>query len=336
MSNVGSRGIRRVSVHTDEGIEWVESGGVKFSALFYGGINSPDAPVGVFVKADRDVGDLIAGKHSHDTPTMIIVIDGAIELDGDWLQKGDMSVAESGVCRGDLVVGPYGATFMTLFAKRSGIVPTFADQDDQAAFDETMRDDVTAVARGEVEKSFALLPARATYKNRRGVVFNDIAEVDVWNARGGGPVSTIPGTFRTNISDDGLPFGKATVNARTAIIVLGEKDDPEAPAIGVINVKAGPGDRIRSLHIHTADAINLVIEGAMYMDGQWIRAGEAKIVDANLVYGDGLAGPDGFNFLEIWSAQSGLVPVYEDPEDQAYAQSFRDSTGHLMERLYFS
>lgn len=141
--------------------------------------------------------------------------------------------------------------------------------------------------------------------------------------------------MRTSLHDEGLPWGPPVLNARTAFIVLGDVDDPKAVTVGVLNVSPGPGDRLRGRHIHHADAINLVLEGAMYMDGAWLRAGESKIVNANFEYGDALTGPDGVRFLEIWSAQDGAEPVFTDENDHAYFEDVK-ARGHLQNRRSLS
>jgi hypothetical protein len=137
--------------------------------------------------------------------------------------------------------------------------------------------------------------------------------------------------MRTSFDDERLPWGPRVLNARTAFVVLGEVSDPKAPTVGIINVAPGPGDRLRARHTHKADAINLVIQGAMYMDGVWLRSGESKIVDANFEYGDALTGPEGVRFLEIWSCQDGAEPQFAEEDDQVYFEEIK-SRGHLLER----
>jgi hypothetical protein len=239
-----------------------------------------------------------------------------------------MQVVAPGVEHGDLVIGPHGATLMLLFAKRSGVLPTFVDSGDQSAFDTKCRAAAELVAVGKAEDSFVLLPPRAEYTPRRGIKILDpeSSETEASPADAGRP-----GLTWTRIDDDNLPWGPSLLNARTSLIVLGRLDDKQAPTVGVINVGPGPGDRLRGRHIHKTAAVNLVIEGALYMDGVWLRTGEAKVVTADLAYGDGLVGSEGVKFLEIWADQFGVEPIFEDPEDQAFFK-FKTSKGHLQER----
>lgn len=321
-------GTRIVTIHDDA--NWVGDGGIRFGALFFGRHADPGSPVAVFLKADRNVADRIAGERVHGTPVMLAVVAGSAQIDGQWLLPGEMQVVRQGISHGDLVVGPEGVTLLMLFAKRSGLVPRFVDSGDQERF-EPLRSAVEAAGTGVDERPFVLLPARPTHRPRRGIRIAQRAEAEarIDEGRTGGPVPE--GMMRTSVWDEGLPWGPSLLNARTAFIVLGDVADMKAPTVGVINVSPGPGDRLRARHIHKADAINLVIEGAMYMDGVWLRSGEAKVVDANFEYGDALTGPEGVRFLEIWSAQEGAEPVFSDEADQIYFEEIK-SRGHLRDR----
>src|SRR3546814_18835049 len=78
----------------------------------------------------------------------------------------------SDVCSSDLVAGSFvfgseGAIIFIMFDNRSGMVPKFADANDQVNFDEHFRKDVEAVATGQCEKTVAILPLRATYTRGR-------------------------------------------------------------------------------------------------------------------------------------------------------------------------
>jgi hypothetical protein len=131
----------------------------------------------------------------------------------------------------------------------------------------------------------------------------------------------------TSIYDEGLEWLTRGLNARTSVITLGELGDERAPGIGVIHCLAGPGDRLRARHAHAVDAINLVIDGAMYMDGVWLRPGQAKVVPAGQDYGDALVGPDGVRFLEIFAEVRGAFPQFHDAADQEYFEMVHG--GHL-------
>src|SRR3546814_5759651 len=67
-------------------------------------------------------------------------------------------------------LGSEGAIIFIMIDNRSGMVPKFADANDQANFDEHFRKDVEAVATGQCEKTVAILPLRDTYTRGRAVV----------------------------------------------------------------------------------------------------------------------------------------------------------------------
>jgi hypothetical protein len=323
--------MRIVSASGESG-NWVDCGSLRFDELYIGAPQDPASPVAVFVIASPKTGDRVAGLRTHDTQVLIAVIRGTIQLDGAWLKPGDLQFAAKGAPHGDLVVGPDGATFMMFFAERQGLIPSFVDREDQTNFDRDLRSAVEEVAQGKSEASFPLLAPRESYRPRRGIKVTSMSEAR--RLAEGDPFDepTPEGLFRTRIDDDDLPWGPPLLNARTSMVILGNLSDPNAPAVGVINVKDGPGDALRGRHLHGSDAVNLIIEGAFYMDGVWLKPGEAKVVSANYEYGDGLVGPDGVKFLEIWPDQSGAMPYYSESEDRRYFEEMQ-SLGHLSERV---
>jgi hypothetical protein len=319
-----------VSMHGNEA-GWVGDGGIRFNALYFGAGDPASAPVAVFTKAGTDVGDHIAGRRTHPTPILQTVIEGTAQIDGRWCVAGDIQVIDQDVEHGDVVVGPDGVTLMTMFAARSGLVPTFSDSEDQKRFDATCRGDVEEVASGRREGSFVFLPPRPDYTPRRGIKILDPAIKSV-DADTASALFEQEGVTWTSIHDDNLPWGPTNLNARSALIVLGARDDETSPVVGVVSVGPGPGDRLRGRHTHKSAAVNLVIEGALYMDGVWLRPGEAKIVPADFEYGDGLVGSEGVKFLEIWADQFGVEPEFVDLDDRAFFEH-RKVGGHLQHRM---
>src|SRR3546814_17991517 len=75
---------------------WVQTGGLWTRCIFIGKTNSPDAPVGIAIKADREIGDRVAGKRSFDTTTMTVVLSGNVMHDDRWLSPGDFYVSPPG------------------------------------------------------------------------------------------------------------------------------------------------------------------------------------------------------------------------------------------------
>jgi hypothetical protein len=316
---------RIISVNSDSN-DWTTIGGLEYSSLYIGPPLDPGSPVAIFVRAGREVGDRVAGRRVHPTAELFTVLDGTVQLDGRWLSKGDVQLAAAGVPHGDLVFGPDGATVMMFFASRRGMIPQFEDPGDQERFDSLILDRARSVAEGREEADVALLPARPAFTPRRGI------RVDV-DSPGGGetPGGGEKGLIWTAVDDDALPWSH-NINVRTAVIVVGDASDVAAPTIAVINAQPGPGDRLRGRHIHTTDAVNFVVRGAMYMDGDWIHSGEAKVVSGHFEYGDALIGPDGVQFLEIFAAQPGAIPQFVDPLDQEFYDA-RRAAGHMVERV---
>jgi hypothetical protein len=156
---------------------WAQLGEVWTRCIFIGPANNPNSPVGVAIKAGPDVGDLIAGKRSFGTTTVMTVLSGTVMHDGRWMSRGEMYASPPHEMNGDLLFGPSGGMIFLMFNKRSGIVPTFADKTDQEKFDSSLRTDVEAVAAGRLEKSIALLPLRTKPTPGRAIVFKTIEEV---------------------------------------------------------------------------------------------------------------------------------------------------------------
>src|SRR3546814_11408296 len=80
---------------------------------------------------------------------MTVVLSGNVMHDDRWLSPGDFYVSPPGEVAGSFVFGSEGAIIFIMFDNRSGMVPKFADANDQANFDEHFRKDVEAVATGQ-------------------------------------------------------------------------------------------------------------------------------------------------------------------------------------------
>jgi hypothetical protein len=164
---------------------WVQTGGLWTRCIFIGKKNSPDSPVGVAIKADREIGDRVAGKRSFDTTTMTVVLSGTVMHDDRWLSAGDFYVSPPNEVSGDLVFGSEGATIFIMFDNRSGMIPKFANEKDQANFDKSFRKDVEATATGQCEKTVPILPLRDEYTKGRAVVFKTLEEVEEYRQKTG-------------------------------------------------------------------------------------------------------------------------------------------------------
>lgn len=168
--------VRFENAHEDAG--WVRCGGLQFRSIFIGPPRDPKAPVGIVVRAGVDVGDRVASTRTYATATMTVVTEGAMQIDGRWMKPGDIHITPAGVPHGDLVVGPRGATVFILFAERSGLIPEFADPNDQRRFDTELRAAVEIIAHGFDEISAPIFPLRDDYSPRRGIKVLDLADVE--------------------------------------------------------------------------------------------------------------------------------------------------------------
>src|SRR3546814_9073136 len=87
---------------------WVQTGGLWTRCIFIGKTNSPDAPVGIAIKADSEIGDRVAGKRSLETTTKTVVLSGNVVEDDRWLLPGDLYVSPPGEVDGSFAVGTEG------------------------------------------------------------------------------------------------------------------------------------------------------------------------------------------------------------------------------------
>ena len=135
--------------------------------------------------------------------------------------------------------------------------------------------------------------------------------------------------FYSNVRDPNLNWSKRGLNARTCTISLGPDGDKDSPVAAIVWLNSGPGDPLRGRHAHSCDAINLVVQGGMYMDGIWLRPGQAKIVPADTNYGDATVSGEGCIFLEIFGDHYGARPVYDEPSEMTY---WNDVHGKVLDR----
>jgi hypothetical protein len=114
-------------------------------------------------------------------------------------------------------------------------------------------------------------------------------------------------------ADDELEWGGDIDKARSAALFFGPEFDGRSPCAVVFKLEPGFCDPLSSMHIHGADAINLVIQGSMKMDGVWLTPGMMKCTPAGEAYGDHEVGPDGVTFIEFLASRDGLQQTYVDP-----------------------
>src|SRR3546814_20429080 len=84
-----------------------------------------------------------------------------------------------------------------------------------------------------------------------------------------------------NVRDEKRNWSKRGLNARTCTISLGPDGDKDSPVAANVWLNSGPGDPLRGRHAHSCDAINLVVQGGMYMADIWLRPGQHQLVPAD-------------------------------------------------------
>lgn len=161
---------------------WVQTGNMWTKCSFMGAPNNPNGPVCVSIKAGRDVSDLIASKRAFGTTTMMVVLAGTVMHDGRWMSVGDIFVSPPHELNGDMLFGPEGAVVFFMFAKRSGMIPEFADKNDQENFDTKLRRDLEEVALGKAENTVPIFPTREEHVKGRAIVFDTIEDVEQYRA----------------------------------------------------------------------------------------------------------------------------------------------------------
>lgn len=171
-----------ITKFSEQDDSWLQTGGLWTKCVFMGAERNPEGPVCMAIKADRNISDLVASTRSFGTTTMMVVLSGSVMHDGRWMSVGDMYVAPPNEMNGDMVFGPEGAVIFFMFAKRSGIIPTFADAKDQQAFDSLLRKDAEEVASGRVERTVSVLPLRDEHVKGRAIVFDTIEAVEKYRA----------------------------------------------------------------------------------------------------------------------------------------------------------
>src|SRR5690348_5364749 len=110
-----------ITKFNDPDDSWVHTGGLWTRCVFIGPKEKPDSPVGMAIRADRDVGDRVAGKRSFNTTTVTTILTGTVMHDGRWMKPGEMYVAPPNDMNGDLLFGPEGAVLFIMFNKRAGM-----------------------------------------------------------------------------------------------------------------------------------------------------------------------------------------------------------------------
>jgi hypothetical protein len=101
------------------------------------------------------------------------------------------------------------------------------------------------------------------------------------------------------------------VDHRIAGFVLGDENDFEAPLALFMRLPAG---WVLSRHAHDCYRFEVVIEGAMIVDGgHELGVGDVSTSGPGQAYGPHMAGKDGVLTLEIFSRQAGMHPILEEP-----------------------
>ncbi|MGV9798783.1 cupin domain-containing protein [Mycobacterium sp. NPDC003449] len=117
---------------------------------------------------------------------------------------------------------------------------------------------------------------------------------------------------------------------RTTMHVLGDPSDEGSPAAVVVEY---PPDYVLPRHSHDGARLELVVRGAVEVDGQWLGPGDIWASGANQFYGPHNVGPQGCTTLELattggihrltFDAGDNTLKVdFSDPESVAVAAEF--------------
>jgi len=83
-------------------------------------------------------------------------------------------------------------------------------------------------------------------------------------------------------------------------------------------------------HSHRTGHVEILLEGSLLVGDTWERAGDVRVVPANMPYGPIQVGPEGCKGLEFFPDREAVIPTVVDPDAAASHQGDRD---HLIAQL---
>jgi hypothetical protein len=131
-------------------------------------------------------------------------------------------------------------------------------------------------------------------------------------------------SFTSASGSSDLNFEAASTEVRSGFkrvhIILGEKDDPNAPHVYWSHDPAGVTWDAQS---HHTDFVMSYLQGSQKVGDKWYHAGDARIVKAGTVYGPMETGPEGMTAILVF-AQANAKPIFaDDAPDEKESPYFR-------------
>lgn len=106
----------------------------------------------------------------------------------------------------------------------------------------------------------------------------------------------------------------------TEVFVLGERDDPEAPAVVVLEMPSG---YVLFRHAHLCHRFEVVLKGSMRAGDRVLVPGDTMTAAPGEFYGPHEAGPDGCTTVEVFSSSEGVYRVLAESEEGPREFDFR-------------
>lgn len=113
-------------------------------------------------------------------------------------------------------------------------------------------------------------------------------------------------------------------------LFAGDANSPDSPAFQIVRADGNVGDKIFGRAVHETPCMTIVIEGTLQLDGRWMTSGEIQLAPEGVWHGDLVIGPNGAVFAEMFAQRAGMIPRFEDQEDQTlFDAAFRDSAEQI-------
>lgn len=135
--------------------------------------------------------------------------------------------------------------------------------------------------------------------------------------------------FMTRWDDPTLDW-QGDHRVRSAIIDLGDPDDPDRPLVAVIEY--APNITVRP-HTHPSDYCSIVVRGSVEVTRQQHGVGSIRFVKAGTVYGPLVAGPEGTTLIDIFADRNGYVADWGKVDDEADRERLAQVNRNIRARL---
>lgn len=112
--------------------------------------------------------------------------------------------------------------------------------------------------------------------------------------------------FNTRWDDPSLDW-ETKSTSRSAMLDIGDEDDPDRPIVIVVEY---PANRVVPPHHHETDYLSVIVQGEMKVTGRAHDVGSMRFTGAGTVYGPLEIGPAGCTVIDIFINRSGCIPVF--------------------------